>query len=44
LYFALSAQEASPEGFTATSIPAKLLSAAVLDQARRHRKRPPEEA
>ena len=36
--------EAWLEGFTVSEFdPAKLLAAAVVDQARKHRKRPPEE-
>jgi hypothetical protein len=36
--------EAWLEGFTVSEFyPAKLLSAAVIDQARKHRKRPPDE-
>src|SRR5262245_1833669 len=37
-------QEAWLEGFTVSDFdPAKLLTAAVIDQARKHRKRPPDE-
>lgn len=37
-------QEAWLEGFTVSEFdPAKLLTAAVIDQARKHRKRPPDE-
>jgi hypothetical protein len=37
-------QEAWLEGFTVSEFdPAKLLAAAVIDQARKHRKRPPDE-
>jgi hypothetical protein len=38
-------QEAWLEGFTVSEFdPTKLLTAAVIDQARKHRKRPPDEA
>ena len=37
-------QESWLEGFTVSEFdPAKLLAAAVIDQARKHRKRPPDE-
>jgi hypothetical protein len=38
-------QEAWLDGFTVSEFdPTKLLTAAVIDQARKHRKRPPDEA
>src|SRR5688500_19496795 len=38
-------QEAWLEGFTVSEFdPAKLFTAAIVDQARKHRKRPPDEA